>query len=294
MKPPRFEYFSPETLGEAISLLERYTGDARVLAGGQSLMPLLNMRLARPAALVDINKIAELGAARPWAGGVSIGATVRQRALQREPLITQRLPIVLEIAPHIGHQQIRSRGTICGSIAHADPAAELPALALAMAAEMVATGPRGERTIAAADFYRGYLTTALETAEILTEVRFSAPPPAMAWSFIEVSRRHGDFALVGVIAGLSVDGVRGTVQEARIVHFGVGPNAKRTIEAERTLVGARPDEDAFRAAGEAASRAIEPETDVHATAEYRRSVAGALTRRALHRAWDKLRVGGAA
>jgi len=288
MKPPRFEYFSPDTLGEAISLLERYTGDGRVLAGGQSLMPLLNMRLARPAALVDINKIAELGAARAWDGGVSIGATVRQRALQREPLITQRLPIVLAIAPHIGHQQIRSRGTICGSIAHADPAAELPALALAIGAEMVATGPRGRRTIAAADFYRGYLTTALEPAEMLTEVRFPGPPPAMAWSFMEVSRRHGDFALVGVIAGLDVDGGGGTVTEARIVHFGVGPNPKRASEAERTLVGAPPGADAFRAAGEAASQILEPETDVHATAEYRRSVAGALTRRALHQAWDKL------
>jgi CO/xanthine dehydrogenase FAD-binding subunit len=288
MKPPRFEYFSPDTLGEAVSLLERYAGDARVLAGGQSLMPLLNMRLARPAALVDINRVAELGAVRPWNGGVSIGATVRQRALQREPLISDRLPIVLEIAPHIGHQQIRSRGTICGSIAHADPAAELPALAVAMGAEMMVTGPRGVRAIAAADFYRGYLTTSLESAEILTEVRFSAPPPAMAWSFIEVSRRHGDFALVGVIAGLSVDRTHGTVVDARLVHFGVGPNPTRATAAERLLIGAPPGEDAFRAAGEAASRDLDPATDVHATADYRRSVAGALTRRALQRAQDTL------
>jgi aerobic carbon-monoxide dehydrogenase medium subunit len=286
MKPPRFEYFSPDTLGEAISLLERYGGNGRVLAGGQSLMPLLNMRLARPAALVDINKIEGLQATQRWDGGVSIGATVRQRALQREPLITQLLPMVLEIAPHIGHQQIRSRGTICGSIAHADPAAELPALAVALGAEMVAIGPRGARTIAAVDFYRGYLTTALETAEILTEVRFPAPPPSMAWSFMEVSRRHGDFALVGVIAGLSVD--RGSVSEVRIVHFGVGPHPRRAKAAEQVLIGAPPGEDAFRAAGEAASGALEPESDVHATAEYRRSVAGALTRRALHQAWSRL------
>jgi carbon-monoxide dehydrogenase medium subunit len=289
MKPPRFEYFSPDALGEAISLLERYAGDGRVLAGGQSLVPLLNMRLARPAALVDINPIHELGAVRAWDGGVSIGATVRQRALQREPLITDRLPLVVEIAPHIGHQQIRSRGTICGSIAHADPAAELPALAVAMGAEMVATGPRGVRTIAAADFYRGYLTTALETAEILTEVRFRAPPPAMAWSFMEVSRRHGDFALAGVIAGLSVDRDSGAVTDARIVHFGVGPNPRRANEAERLLVGASPGVDAFRAADEAASRDLDPDTDVHATAEYRRSIAGALTRRALQQVWGKLR-----
>jgi carbon-monoxide dehydrogenase medium subunit len=290
MKPPRFEYFSPHTLGEAISLLERYAGDGRILAGGQSLMPLLNMRLARPAALVDINRVGELGAVRPWNGGVSIGATVRQRALQREPLIAECLPIVLEIAPHIGHQQIRSRGTICGSIAHADPAAELPALAVAVGAEMVATGPRGVRTIAAADFYRGYLTTSLETAEILTEVRFSAPPPAMAWSFMEVSRRHGDFALVGIIAGLSVDRERDVVVDARIVHFGVGPNPRRASEAERMLVGTPPGEEAFRAAGDVTSQNLDPDTDVHATADYRRSVAGALTRRALRRAWAKLGV----
>src|SRR6266567_175388 len=228
MKPPRFEYFSPRSISEAVSLLEHYAGDAKVLAGGQSLMPLLNMRLARPAALGDINRIEDLGEARPWDGGISIGATVRQRALQREPLITQRLPIVLDIAPHIGHQQIRSRGTICGSIAHADPAAELPALAVAIGAEMVATGPRGVRTIPASDFYRGYLTTSLEAVEILTEVRFPAPPPEMAWSFIEVSRRHGDFALVGVICGLRV--ARGAIQDARVVHFGVGANPMRASD----------------------------------------------------------------
>jgi aerobic carbon-monoxide dehydrogenase medium subunit len=286
MKPPRFEYYRPDSLGEAVALLERYAGDARILAGGQSLMPLLNMRLARPAALVDINRIEALGGVRGWEGGVSIGATVRQRALQREALITSRLPMVVEIAPHIGHQQIRSRGTICGSLAHADPAAELPALAVALGAEMVASGPGGERTIPAAEFYQGYLSTSLETAEILTEVRFPAPPPATAWSFMEMSRRHGDFALVGVIAGLGVDG--GTVSEARIVHFGVGASPRRATQAEGVLLGGTPGEDAFRAAGDAARRGLDPETDVHATAEYRRSVAGALTRRALHRAWDKL------
>ncbi len=288
MKPPRFEYFSPRSISEAVSLLEHYAGDAKVLAGGQSLMPLLNMRLARPAALVDINRIEDLGEARPWDGGVSIGATVRQRALQREVLITDRLPIVLEIAPHIGHQQIRSRGTICGSLAHADPAAELPALAVALDAEMVAVGPNGTRSIDAAEFYRGYLTTSLGATEILTEVRLPALPAGMAWSFLEVSRRHGDFALVGVIAGLKVDG--DTVSDARIVHFGVGPSPKRATDAERALVGASPAEDAFRSAGDVSARALDPPSDVHASAEYRRSVAGVLTRRALQQAWNKLQV----
>jgi aerobic carbon-monoxide dehydrogenase medium subunit len=283
MKPPRFEYFSPSSVVEAVSLLERYAGDAKVLAGGQSLMPLLNMRLARPAALVDINRVEELGEARPWDGGISIGATVRQRALQREALIADRLPMVLEITPHIGHQQIRSRGTICGSLAHADPAAELPALAVALDAEMIAVGPGGARRIPASDFYRGYLTTSLEPTEMLTEVHFPAPPADMAWSFMEISRRHGDFALVGVIVGLSLS-------EARIVHFGVGPSPKRATDAERALVGVSPGEDAFRSAGEASAGALDPPSDVHATAEYRRSVAGVLTRRALQKAWSRLQV----
>ena len=286
MKPPRFEYFSPHSIEEALSLLERYAGDAKVLAGGQSLMPLLNMRLARPAALVDINRIEELANVSAWDGGVSVGATVRQRALQRHASITARLPMVLEIAPHIGHQQIRSRGTICGSLAHADPAAELPALAVALGAELVATGPRGVRSIGAGDFYRGYLTTALQPTEVLTEVRFPAPAASMAWSFMEVSRRHGDFALVGIIAGLSVNG--GSISDARIVHFGVGPTPSRAREAEHLLTGASPGDETFRTAADAATRAVDPSSDVHATAAYRRSVAGALTRRALHQAWEKL------
>lgn len=285
MKPPRFEYFDPRSLEEAVGLLGRFDGEGKVLAGGQSLMPLLNMRLARPAALVDINRVEGLNSTRAWDDGVAIGAAVRQRALLREPLITERLPVVLDIAPHIGHQQIRSRGTICGSLAHADPAAELPALAVALGAEMVASGPSGTRTIAANDFYLGYLTTSLGSTEILSEVRFPAPPSGMVWSFLEVSRRHGDFALVGIIAGLSVDHERKVISDTRLAYFGVGPVPIRARDAERGLIGQPPGEGAFRAAGEAAIGALDPGDDVHATVEYRRSVAGALTRRALRRAW---------
>jgi CO/xanthine dehydrogenase FAD-binding subunit len=288
MKPPRFEYFAPASLDEAVALLHRYGGEAKVLAGGQSLMPLLNMRLARPAALVDINRVAGLHSLEAWDGGVTIGATIRQRALQREPLITERLPILVEAATHIGHHQIRSRGTICGSLAHADPAAELPALALAFDAELVARGPRGARTITADGFYRGYLSTALDPSEVLTEVRIPALPSSMAWAFLEVSRRHGDFALVGIVAGLTIDRDRDAVAEARLVYFGVGPTPIRATEAERQLIGQPPGGDAFSAAGEAASRAVDPVDDVHATAAYRRSVAAALTRRALRQAWERL------
>jgi aerobic carbon-monoxide dehydrogenase medium subunit len=288
MKPPRFEYFRPDTLDETIGLLSQYAGEAKVLAGGQSLIPLLNMRLARPAALVDINRVVGLQALDPVDGGLRIGATVRQRALQREPLIIARLPVLAEAATYIGHQQIRSRGTICGSLAHADPAAELPALALALQAELVATGPRGARTIPADQFYQGYLTTALEPSEVLTEVRFQAPPASMAWAFMEVSRRHGDFALVGIVAGLSVDRERDAVSDARLAYFGVGPTPIRASQAERQLLGQSPGAEAFAAAGEAASQATDPADDVHATAEYRRSVTAALTRRALRQAWQRL------
>lgn len=288
MKPPRFEYFSPHTVEEAVDLLGRYDGEGKVLAGGQSLVPLLNMRLARPAALIDINAISTLDSLRAEDGTVAIGATIRQRALERAPLIAQRLPILAQAAPSISHQQIRSRGTICGSLAHADPAAELPALALALEAEMVVAGPRGTRTIPANGFYVGYLTTALEAADLLVEARFPSAPPDMAWAFLEVSRRQGDFALVGVVAGLSTDPERTIVTGARLVYFGVGPVPVRAREAERGLLGQRPGDDAFRAAGDAASRALDPQEDVHASADYRRSVAGALTLRALRKCLNDL------
>jgi len=286
MKPPRFEYYAPRQLDEAIDVLRRFDGDAKVIAGGQSLMPLLNMRLARPAALVDINRIEGLNELRAWEGGVAVGATVRQRSLQRAPLFTDRLPILTEAAVHIGHQQIRSRGTICGSLAHGDPAAELPALALALEANLIAHGPAGKRAIAAADFYLGYLTSSLATDEILAEAQFPAPPPRMKWSFLEVSRRHGDFAMVGIVAGLSLGPERVSIADARLVYFGVGATPMRTRLVEQALLGQPPGADVFAAAAEAASEAIEPEDDVHASAAYRRHVAGALTRRALHHAWQ--------
>jgi carbon-monoxide dehydrogenase medium subunit len=291
MKPPRFEYFSPHTLDEALALLDQHGGDGKVLAGGQSLMPLLNMRLVRPSVLVDINRIDGLNKLEAWDGGVAIGAGVRQRAMERDPMIRERLPLLTEAVPVISHQQIRSRGTICGSLAHADPAAELPALAVALGAELVCAGAGGTRTITAEDFYVGYLTTALEPNEVLTEARFPAPSPEMAWSFLEVARRHGDFALVGIVAGLSVDAERDAVADARLVYFGVGSVPMRAHEAEKALIGQPPGDDAFRAAGATAGREIDPVDDVHATVAYRRSVAGALTQRALAKAWQKL--GGA-
>jgi CO/xanthine dehydrogenase FAD-binding subunit len=287
MKPARFDYYDPRSLDEALELLQKHQADGKVLAGGQSLMPLLNMRLARPKVIVDINRIGGLSSVQSWNGGISIGARVRQRALEQEKLVAERLPILREAAQHIGHPQIRSRGTICGSLAHADPAAELPALALALDAELVATSPKGARAIPSETFYASYFTTTLEAQEILTEARFPVPPKGMAWSFLEISRRHGDFALAGVVAGLAVDPGRDSITGARLVCFGVGPTPVRVKEAEQALLGQPPGEQTFRAAAEITSRGLDPDNDVHATAEYRRSVAGTLVRRALLWAWKK-------
>lgn len=287
MKPARFEYYDPGTLQEALRLLDAHQGDSKILAGGQSLMPLMNMRLVRPKVIVDINRVDGLSALRSWNGGIAIGARVNQRTLEREKLVAERLPILREAALYIGHPQIRSRGTVCGSLAHADPAAELPALAVALDATLVATGPKGARDIPSGSFYASYFTTTLGPNEILTEVRFPAPPKGMAWSLLEVSRRHGDFALAGVVAGLAVDPGRRAITGARLVCFGVGPTPVRAKEAEQALIGQPPGEIAFQAAAEVASRGLDPDNDVHATAEYRRSVAGALARRALLQAWQK-------
>jgi CO/xanthine dehydrogenase FAD-binding subunit len=287
MKPARFEYHDPRNLQEALEILDKHPDDSKILAGGQSLMPLLNMRLARPKIVVDINRIAELNYVRATDTGVAIGANARQRALQTEKLIGERLGVLREAGYFIAHPQIRSRGTICGSLAHADPAAELPALAVALDAELVATGPKAARTISAGAFFLSYFTTVLEPNEILTEVRFPAPPKDMAWSVLEVSRRHGDFALAGIVAGLAVERERAVISRARLVYFGVGATPIRVEQAEMALIGQAPEEAAFDAAAQIARQAVDPSNDIHASEQYRRSVAATLTRRALRAAAEK-------
>src|SRR3989454_4547419 len=188
MKPAKFDYYDPRSLEEALALLDRHPDDAKVLAGGQSLMPLLNMRLARPNIVVDINQIKDLNYVRASDGGIAIGAIARQRALQTEKLIAERVPILQEAAYYIAHPQIRSRGTICGSIAHADPAAELPALALALDAEMTLTSANAARTVGSETFFQSFFTTALAANAILTEARFPAPTKDGAWSALAISR----------------------------------------------------------------------------------------------------------
>ena len=288
MKPAKFDYYDPRSLEEALTLLDTHQGEGKVLAGGQSLMPLLNMRLARPNIVIDINRIKELNYVRASDGGIAIGALVRQRALQTEKLIAERVPILQEAAYYIAHPQIRSRGTICGSIAHADPAAELPALALALGAEMTLTSAQAARTVGAETFFQSFFSTALAANEILTEVRFPAPPKDSAWSVLEISRRHGDFAIAGVVAGLSLDPNRQVITSARLVYFGVGATPVRVTAAEEALVGQVASEPTFEAAAQEAKKGIDPTSDIHATEEYRRALAATVTKRALRAALQKL------
>lgn len=284
MKPAPFEYFDPRTVEEAVSLLGQHGEEAKLLAGGQSLMPLLSMRMARPEVLIDLSRVAGLDYIRESGDAIAIGAMTSKRAVERSNLVAERQPLLHAATRWIAHPQIRNRGTVGGSMAQADPAAEYPAVALALDAELQAVGPGGARSIRAEDFFLSYLTTALEPTEVLTEVRFPMLAAGERWAFQEVSRRHGDFAMVGAAVVLSVDGAE-RCREARLVLFGVGPTPVRMRSAEQMLIGEGPGETLFeRVAARVSEDLEEPLADVHASAEYRRHLAGVLTRRALAQA----------
>jgi len=289
MKPPRFDYHAPASVEEALGLLVRYGGEAKVLAGGQSLMPLLNFRLSRPAALVDLNRIAALAYIREQNGHVAFGAMTRQRAIEFSPVVKTKLPLLTEATQWVGHLPIRSRGTIGGSIAHADPSAEYPAVLTALDGDVVVRGPRGERTLKPADLFQTYLTTSLEADEILTEVRLPAMPARAGYAFEEFARRHGDFAIVGVAAMVALDG--GRVREARLATAGAGPVPVRLRAAEDILVKEGVDERALEAAAVRAAELVTPDSDLHATAAYRTNLTRVLTQRALVRAVARARGG---
>ena len=287
MKPPKFEYHAPASVEEAIALLGRYGGDAKVLAGGQSLVPLLNFRLSRPAALVDLNRIAALAYIREDDGGgraamIRFGAMTRQRTVEFSPVVAQRLPLLREATGLVGHLPIRSRGTIGGSIAHADPSAEYPAVLAALEGEVVVRGPKGERVVAAADLFQTYLTTTLAPEEILVEVRLPAMPAGACYAFEEFSRRHGDFALVGIAAMVVVEG--GRCATARLATAGAGPVPVRLRDAEAILIAEGVGERALEAASRRAAELVSPDSDIHASADYRRNLTRVLTGRALKRA----------
>jgi CO/xanthine dehydrogenase FAD-binding subunit len=281
MKPPSFEYAAPSTVAEAVSLLQQYGGEAKILAGGQSLMPLLNMRFARPTALVDLRRVANLDGIREANGGLAIGAMTTKRAVERSAIVKSRQPLLHEATLWIAHPQIRNRGTVGGSMAHADPAAEYPAVALALGAEFRAAGPGGDRSIPAKEFFVTYLTTALEENEVLTEVFVPALPERTGCSIQEVARRRGDFAMVGAAVTLTL-GDKGRCSDARVVLFGVGPAPLRARRAEQVVSGEAPGEAVFAEAGRRVGEEVEePLSDVHASADYRRYLAQVLTRRAL-------------
>jgi carbon-monoxide dehydrogenase medium subunit len=277
VKPPKFEYHAPTSLDEALAALGRYGGDAKVLAGGQSLMPLLNFRLARPAALVDLNRIASLAYIREQDGQVRFGAMTRQRTIEFSPIVAQRLPLLKEATRWVGHLPIRTRGTIGGSIAHADPSAEYPAVLAALDGEVVARGAKGERVIRAADLFQTYLTTNLAPDEILTEVRLPAMAEGAGWAFEEFARRHGDFAIVGVAAAVWRRQGRVT---ARLATAGAGATPRRLRGSEEIVERDGLGDGAIEAAARRASELVEPDSDIHASADYRRHLAEVLAARA--------------
>jgi len=282
MKPPKFDYHAPTSVDDALALLQRYGGDAKILAGGQSLMPLLNFRLSRPAALVDLNRIPSLAYIKEVDGHVRLGAMTRQRTIEFSPVVKDRLPLLREATRWVGHLPIRTRGTIGGSIAHADPSAEYPAVLTALEGEVVTRRPSGERVIKAADLFQTYLTTNLEADEIVVEVRLPAMPAGAGYALEEFARRHGDFAIIGIAAMVVRDGQRCT--RARLATAGAGPVPLRLRAAEEILERDGLGEAALDAAARRASELVSPDSDIHASSDYRRHLTGVLTKRALTRA----------
>ena len=286
MKPPRFNYLLPRSLDEALGLLAEHGEQAKVLAGGQSLVPLLNFRLVRPGYLVDLNDIPGLDGIRLENGRLAIGAMTRQRAAETSPLVRERCPLLADALPQVGHVQIRNRGTVGGSLAHADPAGEMPAVIAALDGELILRSRRGERRLRPEQFFVAYLTTAAEPDELLVEARVPVSPPGTGTAFLEVSRRHGDFALVGVAATLTVDD-GGVCTGCAIAVTGVGPTPVVAREAAQALVGVKPSASAFEDAGRRVASGLHPDSDLHASSEYRTHLARVLTRRALTRAAER-------
>ncbi|ETW93996.1 MAG: hypothetical protein ETSY1_36770 [Candidatus Entotheonella factor] len=284
MKPAPFDYYAPSSVDEALALLAEHGDDAKLLAGGQSLMPMMNMRLATPQVVVDINRIDGLaGIAQASDGGLTIGAMTRQRTVERSDEVRQRCPLLTDAMPWLGHFQIRNRGTIGGSVVHADPAAELPAVMVAMEAELVLRSAERERVVPADEFFVTFLTTATEPDELLTEIRLPAWSAAWGWDIQEVSRRQGDFAMVGSVAMVQVDEAE-TCRAARLVLFGVGETPVRVASAEARMVGQRLDDALLQEVADIVTEALEPEGDIHASATYRKEVGGVMARRTLQQA----------
>lgn len=282
VKPAKFDYHAPTTLEAAVALLHDYNGDARLLAGGQSLLPMMNFRLVTPAAIVDLNRIPKVDYIRADDGVLCIGAMTRHRTLEFSPLVASRLPLLTEAIRFVAHLPIRSRGTIGGSLALADPAAELPMILQVLEGEVVAQGPNGTRIIKAADLFEGIMTTTLSADEILSEVRLPTPSPSAGFAVEEYARRRGDFAIAAVTAVIERAGTQ--CRKARLATAGVGPMSIRLTAAEAILEGSGLEDAAIDQAAAKAVDEVSPQTDLHATADYRRHLTGILTARALRRA----------
>jgi carbon-monoxide dehydrogenase medium subunit len=288
MKPAPFDYRRPETLDEALAMFAELGSDAKALAGGQSLVPAMNFRLARPAVLVDLNRLDPLAyIAESADGGLRIGAMTRQRAAERSPAVAGSASLLFEAMPWIAHPQIRNRGTMGGSLAHADPAAELPAVMVALDARFVLRSRIASRTVPARDFYTGILTTALTLDELLTEIQIPPRSARTGTAFMELARRHGDFALVGVAVAMVLD-ERGSCSSARIVLLSVGDGPVLATTAVAALVGNAPTVSRIEEAARVAADAdIDPPSDIHASSAYRRHLARVLVRRAVTKAAER-------
>jgi aerobic carbon-monoxide dehydrogenase medium subunit len=284
VKLPCVEYEAPTTVAEAVELLTEHQDQASVLAGGQSLIPLLALRLARPAVLIDINGLRELSGVSVTDGWVAIGAMTREYVAEESETVAGTVPLLTAALPLIGHEAIRSRGTIGGSLAHADPAAELPAVARALDAEFVVRSQSGDRVIPAAQWFEGYLATSRRPDEILVEVRFPTAARGTGVTFQEVARRHGDFAIVGLAASLTL--TDSAISDARMAFAGLSDVPVRAAEAEDLLVGERPSTALFEEAARRATAEIDPPADLHGSSEYRKKVAATLVRRGLQAAAD--------
>lgn len=291
MKPAPFSYARPATLPEALSLLSEHGDEAKILAGGQSLIPVMNFRLAQPSVVVDVNRVAGLDHLEATPDdGLRIGALVRQGRLEREPLVAERSPLLAAAVPWIAHPQIRNRGTIGGSISHSDPKAELPAVMTALGARYRLLRHGGgveERWVTAGDFCHGLFHTCLEADELLAEIEIPPWPAGSGAAFSEVARRHGDYAMVGLAATVRLDG-DGRYADARLAFLSVGDRPRLAQAAER-LLGEAPSEALWAAVAEAAQGEVRPAGDVHATADYRRHLAGVLVRRVLAAATARAR-----
>ncbi len=284
MKPAPFEYYAPPSLEQALNLKSQFGDEAKILAGGQSLVPAMNFRVVQPGVLIDLNRIGELSFIREEGDGIRVGAMTRERHLEFDRAIEKRIPLLSEAIPFIAHPQIRNRGTIGGSLVHADPAAELPVLMFALNARMKAKSASAERWIEAKDFFVGMFATALEPDEILIEIEIPFMPPRTGWSFMEVAPRSGDYALMGVAALVALDGA-GKCKEAKLVYLNAGEGPVEAKKAGNLLQGESVTDTLIEdAAALASEKEINPFGNVHASADFQRHLAKVLTKRALKQA----------